>query len=96
MSLTRFHAIYWPAFLIAAGLEPPRKLLCHSHWTVDNKKMSKSVGNVVDPFAMSDKYGTDGLRYFLLREGTPHSDASKETSRLARRCIDVKIMKCNY
>lgn len=73
----RFHGIYWPAFLIAAGLEPPKKLMCHSHWTVDNKKMSKSLGNVVDPFDMSEKYGTDGLRYFLLREGTPHSDASK-------------------
>jgi methionyl-tRNA synthetase len=73
----RFHGIYWPAFLLAAGLEPPTQILCHSHWTVDSKKMSKSVGNVVDPFLLSQTYGTDGLRYFLLREGTPHSDASK-------------------
>lgn len=73
----RFHGVYWPAFLIAADLEPPRCLLVHSHWTVDNEKMSKSKGNVVCPFETADIYTESGLRYFLLRESTPHSDASK-------------------
>ncbi|KAK2183237.1 hypothetical protein NP493_319g04005 [Ridgeia piscesae] len=72
--ILRFHAIYWPAFLMAAGLEPPRKILCHSHWTIDGVKMSKSRGNVVDPFDRLQKYSSDAVRYFLLREGVPHSD----------------------
>lgn len=62
---------------MAAGLEPPRSILCHSHWTVDNEKMSKSKGNVVCPFERANTYTIDGLRYFLLREGVAHSDGSK-------------------
>lgn len=73
----RFHGVYWPAFLIAAGLEPPRSLLCHSHWTVDGEKMSKSKGNIVDPLECIAKYTDSGLRYFLLREGVAHSDGSE-------------------
>ncbi|CAL8070315.1 unnamed protein product [Orchesella dallaii] len=88
--ILKFHGIYWPAFLIAAGLEPPRKILCHCHWTVDNKKMSKSVGNVVDPISLSEKYGTDGLRYFLLREGTPHSDANFNEEKM-RRLLNAEL-----
>ncbi|KAJ8031056.1 Methionine--tRNA ligase, mitochondrial [Holothuria leucospilota] len=72
--ILKFHAIYWPAFLMAAGLEPPQAVVCHSHWTMDNFKMSKSRGNVVDPFDQLKKYSSDGLRYFLLREGVLHSD----------------------
>lgn len=68
--------MYWPAFLMAAGLDPPRCLLCHSHWTVDSEKMSKSKGNVVNPMEKSDVFTADGLRYFLLREGVNHSDGS--------------------
>ena len=70
--------LYWPAFLLGLGLEPPKKILCHSHWIVDHQKMSKSLGNVVDPFDRLQRYSTDGLRYFLLREGVPHSDSSKK------------------
>ncbi len=66
--IQRFHAIYWPAFLMAAGLPVPRRIFAHGWWTVDGAKMSKSVGNVVDPLTLSDKYGIDPLRYFLLRE----------------------------
>lgn len=73
----KFHGIYWPAFLIAAGLEPPRRLLVHSHWTVDGEKMSKSKLNIVDPMERATTYTHEGMRYFLLREGTAHSDASK-------------------
>ncbi|OQV25943.1 Methionine--tRNA ligase, mitochondrial [Hypsibius exemplaris] len=74
--ILKFHAIYWPAFLMGLGLDPPRKILCHSHWIVDHRKMSKSIGNVVDPFDRVKRYTTDGLRYFLLREGVPHSDSN--------------------
>lgn len=73
----KFHGIYWPAFLIAAGLEPPRRLLVHSHWTVNGEKMSKSKLNIVDPMERAGTYTHEGMRYFLLREGTAHSDASK-------------------
>ena len=75
--ILKFHAIYWPAFLIAAGLEAPRKILCHSHWTISDLKMSKSKGNVVDPFKKADHVTSEGLRYFLLRQGLPHQDGSK-------------------
>lgn len=72
----RFHAIYWPAFLLAANLEPPHSIFCHSHWTVDGEKMSKSKNNVVCPISRSEIYTTDGFRYFLLREGVAHNDGS--------------------
>ncbi|XP_071798311.1 methionine--tRNA ligase, mitochondrial-like [Asterias amurensis] len=72
--ILKFHAIYWPAFLMAAGLSPPKSIVCHSHWTMGNFKMSKSRGNVVDPFDRLKTYTPDGLRFFLLREGVLHSD----------------------
>ncbi|XP_077289916.1 methionyl-tRNA synthetase, mitochondrial [Arctopsyche grandis] len=72
--ILKFHAIYWPAFLMAVGLEPPRKILCHGHWTVNGKKMSKSLNNIVNPYETVTKL--EALRYFLLREGTMHSDAN--------------------
>ncbi|WP_457627504.1 methionine--tRNA ligase [Persephonella sp.] len=66
--ILRFHAVYWPAFLMSAGLEVPEKIFAHGWWTVEGHKMSKSLGNVVDPFKASEEYGVDELRYFLLRE----------------------------
>ncbi|MGB9767265.1 MAG: methionine--tRNA ligase [Sulfurihydrogenibium sp.] len=66
--ILRFHAVYWPAFLMSAGLEIPKKVFAHGWWTVEGHKMSKSLGNVVDPFKAADEYGVDQLRYFLLRE----------------------------
>lgn len=75
--ILKFHGVYWPAFLIAAGLEPPHQLHVHSHWTVNDEKMSKSKLNVVDPSERAATYTFDGMRYFLLREGTAHSDGSK-------------------
>ena len=80
--ILRFHAIYWPAFLMAAGLPTPKRLFCHGHWLVDNRKMSKSVGNVIDPFECLAKYGKDGLRYFLLREGVPDTDSNVNEDKL--------------
>lgn len=82
--ILKFHGIYWPAFLIAAGLEPPRSILCHSHWTVNNEKMSKSKGNVLCPVKKVDKYTADGIRYFLLREGVPHSDGNFNSVKVQR------------
>nr|CAD7403107.1 unnamed protein product [Timema cristinae] len=82
--ILKFHGVYWPAFLLAAGLEPPRALFCHSHWTVDGEKMSKSKGNVVDPVTCMSKFTSSGLRYFLLREGTAHSDANYSETKVIR------------
>jgi methionyl-tRNA synthetase len=66
--ILRFHAVYWPAFLMSAGLEIPKKVFAHGWWTVEGHKMSKSLGNVVDPFKAANEFGVDQLRYFLLRE----------------------------
>lgn len=66
--ILRFHAVYWPAFLMAAGLEPPRRIFAHGWWTIEGQKMSKSLGNVVAPEALIATYGLDPTRYFLLRE----------------------------
>jgi methionyl-tRNA synthetase len=66
--ILRFHAIYWPAFLMSAGLPLPKKVFAHGWWTVEGEKMSKSKGNVVDPNDIVDEFGADVLRYFLLRE----------------------------
>ncbi|MGA2192415.1 MAG: methionine--tRNA ligase [Nitrospirota bacterium] len=71
--ILRFHAVYWPAFLMAAGLPLPKRIVSHGWWTIGGEKMSKSKGNVVDPFAVVEELdrhgiGADGFRYFLLRE----------------------------
>ncbi|BBK31964.1 methionyl-tRNA synthetase [Stella humosa] len=66
--ILRFHAVYWPAFLMAAGLEPPRRVFAHGWWTIEGQKMSKSLGNVVNPHDLIDRYGLDPVRYFLMRE----------------------------
>ncbi len=66
--ILRFHAIYWPAFLMAAGLEIPKKIFAHGWWTNQGKKISKSIGNVIDPIELVKKYGLDQVRFFLLRE----------------------------
>ncbi|HEV3372322.1 MAG TPA: methionine--tRNA ligase [Xanthobacteraceae bacterium] len=66
--IVRFHAVYWPAFLMSAGLEVPRRIFSHGWILNRGEKMSKSVGNVVDPFALADAYGVDQLRYFFMRE----------------------------
>ncbi|WP_242531302.1 methionine--tRNA ligase [Roseococcus thiosulfatophilus] len=66
--IVRFHAIYWPAFLMAAALPPPRRVFAHGWWTNEGQKISKSVGNVIDPLALVQEFGLDPVRYFLLRE----------------------------
>ena len=64
----KFHAIFWPAFLLSANLKLPKKIFAHGWWTINGKKMSKSLGNVIDPLYLAEKYGIDQIRYFLLRE----------------------------
>jgi methionyl-tRNA synthetase len=66
--IVRFHAVYWPAFLMSAGLDVQRRIFSHGFLFNRGEKMSKSVGNVIDPFALADAYGVDPLRYFFLRE----------------------------
>jgi methionyl-tRNA synthetase len=66
--ILRFHAVYWPAFLMSAGLTLPKRVFAHGWWTSEGQKMSKSIGNVVDPFEIIKNYGLDQLRYFLFRE----------------------------
>ena len=66
--ILRFHAVYWPALLMAAGVEPPRRVFAHGWWTNEGQKISKSLGNVIDPIRLVETYGLDQVRYFLLRE----------------------------
>jgi methionyl-tRNA synthetase len=66
--ITRFHAVYWPAFLMAAGLPVPKRISSHGWWTIEGEKMSKSTGNVIDPRELVDSFGLDAVRFFLLRE----------------------------
>jgi methionyl-tRNA synthetase len=66
--IVRFHAVYWPAFLMSAGVEVPRRIFSHGFLFNRGEKMSKSVGNVIDPFVLADTYGVDQFRYFFMRE----------------------------
>ncbi len=66
--ILRFHAVYWPAFLMAAELDPPKRVFAHGWWTNEGQKISKSLGNVIAPLALVERYGLDQVRYFLLRE----------------------------
>ena len=65
--IVRFHSIYWPAFLMSVGLPLPKKVYGHGWLVIDGKKMGKSLGNVVDPYLLAERYGVDALRFFLLR-----------------------------
>ncbi len=66
--IVKFHAIYWPAMLLSAGLDLPKSIFVHGFITANGHKMSKSLGNVIDPFELVKKYGADAVRYYLLRE----------------------------
>ena len=74
--ILRFHAVYWPAFLLSAGIPVPTTVWAHGWWLRDEKKMSKSVGNIVQPDALVEEFGPDALRYFLLREMAFGQDAA--------------------
>lgn len=83
--ILRFHAIIWPAMLMSAGIKLPEHVVAHGWWTVNGEKMSKSVGNVVDPFEEVENYGLDAFRYFLIRESSFASDADYSRDALITR-----------
>ncbi len=84
--IVRFHAVYWPAFLMSAGLPLPRQVYAHGFLLARGEKMSKSLGNVVDPMALAERFGVDALRYFLLREVTFGQDGSYSAEAIVSRC----------
>jgi methionyl-tRNA synthetase len=83
--ILRFHAIYWPAMLLAAGLPLPKSIYVHGFITVEGEKMSKTIGNVIDPFDLIEKYGSEATRYFLLREIASTEDGDFSYKKLEER-----------
>lgn len=83
--IVRFHTIYWPAMLLAAGLPTARRVFAHGWWTNEGQKISKSLGNVIDPVALVEEYGLDPVRYFLLREVPFGQDGDFARKALANR-----------
>jgi methionyl-tRNA synthetase len=83
--VVRFHAVYWPAFLMSAGIALPKQVYGHGFLLSRGEKMSKSVGNVVDPMALADRFGVDALRYFLLREVPFGQDGSYSAESIVNR-----------
>jgi methionyl-tRNA synthetase len=84
--VVRFHAVYWPAFLMSAGLELPRQVFGHGFVLYRGEKMSKSLGNVIDPLELVDRFGVDQLRYFLLRDVSFGQDGSYSAEAIVNRC----------
>ncbi|WP_439548334.1 methionine--tRNA ligase [Falsiroseomonas sp.] len=83
--IVRFHAIYWPAFLMAADLPVQHRVFAHGWWTNEGQKISKSLGNVIDPVALVEEFGLDAVRYFLLREVPFGQDGDFSRSALVNR-----------
>ena len=83
--IVRFHAVYWPAFLMSAGVELPKCVFGHGFLTIQGEKMSKSLGNVVTPQAIKDEFGLDPMRYFLMREVPYGGDGSVSRDSIVQR-----------
>ena len=83
--ILRFHAVYWPAFLMSAGLPAPKRVFAHGWWTIEGEKMSKSLGNVIAPADLVGEYGLDPVRYFLLREVPFGNDGNFSRAALVSR-----------
>jgi methionyl-tRNA synthetase len=107
--ILRFHTVYWHAFLMAAGVEPPRRVFAHGWWTAEGQKMSKSLGNFITPKELVDRYGLDPVRYFLLRElpfgndgdfshramvGRLNGDLANDFGNLAQRVLAMINRNC--
>lgn len=88
--IIRFHAVYWPAFLMSAGLPLPKRVSSHGWWVVEGEKMSKSLGNVIEPRKLAETYGLDQIRYFLLREKPFGTDGSMSHPAIVSR-INVEL-----
>jgi methionyl-tRNA synthetase len=80
--IIRFHSVYWPAFLLSAGLPLPKAVFAHGYLTVNGQKMSKTIGNIIDPTEVVNKYGVDATRYYLLKEIPPYSDGDFSYTRM--------------
>ncbi|GKZ01336.1 hypothetical protein MPSEU_001084600 [Mayamaea pseudoterrestris] len=84
--ILRFHAVYWPAILMAAGLPVPRRLFAHGWWTKDGQKISKSIGNVIDPLDLVERYGVDQTRFFLMSEVNFGNDGDYSDLAMIQKC----------
>ncbi|MEO0391811.1 MAG: methionine--tRNA ligase [Pseudomonadota bacterium] len=108
--ILRFHAVYWPAFLMAAELPPPERVFAHGWWTIEGQKMSKSLGNVIAPADLVSRYGLDQTRYFLLREvpfgndgdfseramiARSNGDLANDIGNLAQRVLSMVFKNCD-
>lgn len=83
--IVRFHCIYWPAFLLALDLPLPKQILTHAHWTLGHEKMSKSTGNVVNPFYALERFGSDTMRYYLVHSGGIQDDRDYDNQYIIER-----------
>ena len=92
--ILRFHAVYWPAFLLAAGIKPPKRIYGHGWILSGDEKMSKSKGNILDPIEIIEKYGLDPLRYYLLKEVSFGNDGNISNEKL-ESCINSDLAN-NY
>lgn len=94
--ILRFHCIYWPAFLMALEMPLPKKIISHAHWTIAHEKMSKSTGNVVNPFSILEVYGIDTVRWFLAHDGRLEADSDYDNLLLARKYDDMRGKLGNF
>src|SRR5471032_1439014 len=107
--IIRFHCIFWPAFLMSAGVVPPKRVFAHGWWTSEGQKISKSLGNAIDTVELVDAYGLDPVRYFLLREvpfgndgdfsrraliGRLNSDLANAYGNLCQRSLSIVAKSC--
>ena len=83
--ILRFHSVYWPAFLMAADLDPPKKVFAHGWWTNEGKKISKSLGNTINPHDIIEEFGLDQFRFFLFREVPFGNDGDFSKDAIAKR-----------
>jgi methionyl-tRNA synthetase len=83
--ILRFHCVFWPALLLAAGYSVPKQLFVHGYLTIDQRKISKSLGNVIEPLELIDVYGADALRYYLLRAARFGQDGNASVEELHER-----------